>query len=128
MVNALIEYLFNTRPLSFDVLGGAFLFTIIVALIYGVFGKLIIKKLPLFYRKTARRLKSFSLYYGFISLILYLVRTERIPYLSMRIWLWLWFLGFWLMTIIIIVKEIRRIPSRRTRHTAEIKQKRYFDN
>lgn len=128
MFNTLSDYLFKTRPLSFVVFGGAFLFSIIITLIYGLFGNFIIKKLPLFYRKTARHIKTLCLYYGFISILFYLVRIERIPYLSMRIWLYLWIIGFWAIAILMIAKEFYKIPIRQKKHFDEQKRKRYFIN
>lgn len=128
MFKTLVDYFLKTRPLSFEVWGEVFLFSIIITLVYGIFGNLVIKKLPIFQRKLARRLKTLSLYYGFISLGFYLVRIERIPYLSMRIWLWLWFLGFWVSVVLIVLQELKKIPARHQQQQAELKRKRYFEN
>jgi len=124
----LIEYLFNIRPLSFKTFGIGIIISIVLALVFG-FGAGIVKtKIPILYRKTLKKAQNFALLYGFITLGLYFLREQRIPYLSARIILWAWLIIFILTSSYFIYNEWARIPERRKRLLESGKQKKYFDN
>jgi len=127
MFGNLSDYLFNYRPLSFAVWGYPFLASAILALIYWAIVRFYIKRLDIVYRGPARKLKTLAFYYGFISLIFYFVRYERIPYLSMRFLLWLWIVGYGLLTFLILYLEFKKIPNKRAQMIEREKKKRYLE-
>ncbi len=127
MLSTISNYLFIIRPPAFAALGMAFIVSSIAALILTaiiVVGK---NKIPLFYRSIARKIKTLLLWYGTISMMLIFVRIERVPYLSMRIWLWIWCLIILVFGIFILIREYKKIPARKKRYFNELKQKRYFN-
>ena len=128
MLNTLLEYLFNTKPLSFAFWGNFFFLSALAALILALGTKIFIKKIPVFYRSAIRKTTNLLIYYGSISLFFYFLRAQRVPYLSMRIWLWLWVIGVFLGAVFIIYKELKKIPKKREQLVQETKQKRYFED
>lgn len=120
-----IDYFFNTQPPPFSLLGNVFLGTSILAIICGAALAMCNTKIPIFYRKMARKAKRALMWYGGISLLIYFLRFQQIPYLSMRLWLWVWFFGFFLLLVLTLYREYRKIPGRKQKLEDEIKLKRY---
>ncbi len=124
----LIEYLFNFRPFSFT-FWGVFLFaSALGAILLYILIKILFNKIPLLYRKTIKKTQNILGWYGVVSIVLYFLRTQRVPYLSMRIWLWLWIISVLTWAILSITAEIKKIPERRIKIKQEIKNKQYFNN
>ncbi len=119
------DYFLNIQPLSFTELGTFFLITAIFSLIIGAALLMYSSKIPMFFRKIARKAKKMFFLYGGISLLLYFFRKEKIPYLSMRLWLWIWFFSFWTIFFIVLYRELRKIPDRKEKWKKELKLKRY---
>jgi Ca2+/Na+ antiporter len=128
MINTLLEYLLNTRPLGFAIWGSFFFVSAIIAIILAIVAKIFIKKIPVFYGAVAKKTINLLIYYGAISLFFYFLRLQRIPYLSMRIWLWLWILGICAGAIFMIYKELKKVPIKQERFIKKMKQKRYFED
>ena len=128
MFNTLTEYLFNTQPLHFAQFGWFFLLSIALAFAISIWIKFSKKNIPLIYKKLARKAMRFFAWYGTVSLFLYFLRLERVPYLSMRIWLWAWFLGWIIVAAIILLAEYKKIPVEKERTAKDAKFRRYFEN
>lgn len=125
MFNPSIDYFFNTQPPEFAIFGVIFLGTAFFAIILGVTLSFYVKRIPVFYRKIARKTRGALFWYGWISLGLYFLRLERIPYLSMRLWLWIWFFGFFAFFFLTFYREYRKIPVRKEKWEEDLKLKRY---
>lgn len=116
-----------TRPPAFAALGMAFMISSVAALMIVAIIKVVKNKIPLFYRSLIRKFKTLMVWYGAISILLVFVRIEQVPYLSMRVWLWIWCLAIFLIGIFTLIKEYKKIPARKERYLHELKQKRYFN-
>lgn len=123
----MIEYLFNIRPLPFVSYGISFSFSAAGALAAALIIHARKKSIPITHRKIAVKLTKLLLWYGTISLFLFFLRTERIPYLSMRIWLWVWIASYTLMALFTLYREYRKIPLRKEKNNIEAKKKKYFE-
>ena len=119
------DYFLNIQPESFTGLGSFFLVTAMLSLILGAVLLMHSSKIPMFFRKLARKARKMFFLYGGISLLLYFFRKEKVPYLSMRLWLWIWFFNFWTIFFIVLYKEFRKIPDRKEKWQKELKLKRY---
>lgn len=126
MLHTLAEYLFNTKPLSFSHLGVFVVGSAVGALVAGAVISLSLEKAPLLYRKLLKKVRRSLIWYGIITAFFYFIRTERIPYLSMRLWLWGWIIGFVGFLTFSLYREYRRIPIRREKLLKEEKLKRYL--
>lgn len=127
MLLLISDYLFNIRPHSFVHYGIYFSLSGVCALAFSLLIRARIKKIPLVYRKLSRKMSAILFQYGTISLFLFFLRTQRVPYLSMRLWLWLLIIYFITTTIFIIYKEYQQIPMRKVKMGEDVKQKRYFE-
>ena len=122
----LIEYLFNTRPPNFARYGTVILILSVAALIAAMLAFWLNNKLPLVYRKLAKKARKLLIWCSIVTLFLYWVRLERAPYLSMRIWLWLSLMGSAIGLIAVVAIEWKKIPLRREKLRQQLKQKRYL--
>ena|SRR3989338_8354696 len=127
MFNLNFEYLFNTRPHSFEVWGTPILVTGIIGFIGAIVLKFIIPKAHVVYRSLLRKIKKCAGWYGIGIIILYLFRFERVPYLSMRIWLWMWIVILVVLSALFLFKEYKKIPQKKQKIEEESKKKRYFE-
>ena len=127
MLLLISDYLFNIRPNSFTHYGTYFSLSAVCVLAFSLLIRAQVKKIPLIYRKLSRKISTILFSYGTISLFLFFLRVERVPYLSMRLWLWLWMICFITGTSFFIYKEYRQIPVRKVKMGEEIKKKRYFE-
>lgn len=125
-IKVIINYLLQARPASFAVYGYPFLVSAGALLIFGLGARLFLSKIKPPYRRLVKRAKTYSLYYATISLLFLFLRWQRVPYLSMRLWLWLWVAGFAVLAILMVVKEIKRVPLKQAEQSLKLKQKRYF--
>lgn len=119
------DYFFNIQPEPFASWGVFFVTTAILAMIGAAAALAFRSKIPMFFRKMARKTRGTLFWYAVISLLLYFFRMEQIPYLSMRVWLWLWFFGFWTIVLVVLYKEYRKIPERKEKWAQELQLKRY---
>jgi len=114
--------------LGFVLWGNFFFFSAVFAIILAFGTKIFIKKIPLFYGAVVRKTTNLLIYYGVVSLLFYFLRVQRVPYLSMRIWLWLWLIGMLLGAVFMIYKELKKVPIKQERFIRKEKQKRYFED
>lgn len=126
MFTTISQYLFLIRPPEFAALGTTFVISSIVALLIAAMIGVIESNIPLFYRALTRKLKTLLVWYGLVSILFVFVRIELVPYLSMRIWLWVWCVSIFMLGIFVLAREYRKIPARKERYFHELKQKRYF--
>ncbi|MFH1712967.1 MAG: hypothetical protein ABH896_02155 [Candidatus Jacksonbacteria bacterium] len=124
----LIEYLFNAKPFSFASLGVFLLASALGAILLYILIKIFFNKIPLLFRKTCKKAQNILGWYGAVSIVLYFLRIQRVPYLSMRIWLWLWVTSILIWAILAISAELKKIPKRRIKINQEIKNRQYFNN
>lgn len=128
MKSTLIEYFFNTRPQTFAVFGIYFFASAVLSLVIAIIVLFKNPAFPTIYKKMLLIAKTALIWYGIVSLFLFFLRQQRIPYLSMRIWLWVWVIGFGIITFSILFKEYRKIPLRKEKSIGEMKRKRYFES
>lgn len=124
----LIEYLFNAKPFSFTVWGVFLLASSLSAILLYILIKIFFNKIPILFRKTIKKAQNILGWYGSVSIVLYFLRIQRIPYFSMRIWLWLWIISTLIWAAVSIAVELKKIPERRIRINQKIKNRQYFNN
>lgn len=124
----LIEYLFNAKPFSFTVWGVFLLASALGAVLSYILIKIFFNKIPILFRKTIKKAQNILGWYGSISIVLYFLRIQRIPYFSMRIWLWLWIISTLIWATVSIAVELKKIPERRIKISQKIKNRQYFNN
>jgi len=127
-LKTIFEYFLNIKPLTFKIWGGVFLGSAIIALITTLLYPFFKKQIPSFYKTLGKKIRYALTVYALVSLFLYFIRQQRIPYLSMRLWLWIWVLAFSAIVGVIAYKEIKEIPNKKEKIKKQEKFKRYFES
>lgn len=106
MINILVNYFFNLYPPRFEKYGwvvlGLFSALFILYIILAVYIKKSYKKHDGLQRKFLMKIKRWAYWIGLVGLILWFLRFETVPWLSMRLMLWLWIavMAVWLVYVI----------------------------
>jgi len=120
-----LKFWFNMRAGTLYPLVQKGLLVFLVMLFLLIFVSLFLKKRKSSYRRIWSKMQSFSTSNLIIGFILLFFTYEGLPFLSMRFWFLLWFLGM-LVWLYFIYKETKKIPEIREKRKQEEEFKKYI--
>ena len=122
-----LSFWFKLRPgvLSTNVFYGIIVFLAILLAGILVFNALKKSKTAGLYRKIWIKLGNFCLGNLVIGLFLLFFAFEQLPFLAMRIWLLLWFIGM-VVWMLFIIKVMSKIPDIKKEHEEKKEYEKYI--
>ncbi len=122
-----LHFWFNMRPGSLTAFSQTvfLLFMLALAILYFFCWLIKKQKRKSLYNRIWRKLSSFSLTNFIISIFLLFFTYESLPFLSMRFWFMLWFLGMFVW-MVFIIKEVLNLPNIKAEMAKEQEYKKYI--
>ncbi|MBU1037146.1 hypothetical protein KKF32_03870 [Patescibacteria group bacterium] len=123
------DYWFATKPLAFNPLILKILLVVfIVIIILAIISSLLFLKKPKdkLSKKIWSKLTNWLYAFGIVNLIFVFFRQERIPYLSMRLIMFLWLLASFIWLIFILRFMFLKIPKVKREQTQKEELEKYL--
>jgi len=124
----MLNYLFSTNPGSFKQYGWLVLIYFVLLLALGLGLQVYLTKLKGYHpvKKLFRKLVPWAYLSGALGLILWFIRYERAPYLSMRFFLWLLIFGGLYWFLVIVITDLKQWEARKKQREEELKKRKYL--